>query len=63
MAITQDDTLLTQELIERHTAAGYWTDTTLADVFRHDAWSAPSPPTLSVPAGLSRRPSSLQGPA
>ncbi|WP_194894507.1 class I adenylate-forming enzyme family protein [Catenulispora pinisilvae] len=41
MAITQDDTLLTQELIERYSSAGYWTDTTPADVFRRNARDAP----------------------
>ncbi|WP_194922750.1 class I adenylate-forming enzyme family protein [Catenulispora pinisilvae] len=41
MAITQDDTLLTQELIERYSSAGYWTDTTPADVFRRNAREAP----------------------
>src|SRR4051794_790305 len=37
MAITREDTLLTPELIEKYTAAGYWTDTTLADLLRHNA--------------------------
>jgi acyl-CoA synthetase (AMP-forming)/AMP-acid ligase II len=41
MAITRDDTLLTPELIERYTAAGYWTDTTLTDVFRRNAREVP----------------------
>jgi acyl-CoA synthetase (AMP-forming)/AMP-acid ligase II len=41
MAITRDDTLLTRELIDRYTAAGYWTDTTLADVFRRNARDLP----------------------
>ena len=41
MAITQDDTLLTQELIETYTSAGYWTDTTPADVFRRNAREVP----------------------
>jgi acyl-CoA synthetase (AMP-forming)/AMP-acid ligase II len=41
MAITRDDTLLTPELIERYTAAGYWTDTTLADAFRRNAREFP----------------------
>ena len=30
MAITREDTLLTPELIEEYTAAGYWSDTTAA---------------------------------
>jgi acyl-CoA synthetase (AMP-forming)/AMP-acid ligase II len=37
MAISREDTILTPELIEKYTAAGYWTDTTLADVFRLNA--------------------------
>src|ERR1700733_14863636 len=37
MAITREDTLLTPELIEEYTAAGYWSDETLADVFRRNA--------------------------
>ncbi|MDH6574189.1 acyl-CoA synthetase (AMP-forming)/AMP-acid ligase II [Streptomyces sp. SAI-117] len=41
MAITQEDTLLTPELIERYTSAGYWSDTTLADVFRRNAQEFP----------------------
>ncbi|MFI5953726.1 class I adenylate-forming enzyme family protein [Cryptosporangium sp. NPDC051539] len=41
MAITRDDTLLTPELIEKYTAAGYWSDTTLADVFRRNARTIP----------------------
>ncbi|MFG1925279.1 class I adenylate-forming enzyme family protein [Cryptosporangium sp. NPDC048952] len=41
MAITRDDTLLTPELIERYTAAGYWSDATLADVFRRNAQEFP----------------------
>ncbi|MTD52909.1 class I adenylate-forming enzyme family protein [Amycolatopsis pithecellobii] len=41
MAITRADTLLTPELIEKYTAAGYWTDTTLADVFRRNAREVP----------------------
>ncbi|GAB3568529.1 cyclohexanecarboxylate-CoA ligase [Amycolatopsis endophytica] len=41
MAITRADTLLTPELIEKYTAAGYWTDTTLADMFRRNARELP----------------------
>jgi acyl-CoA synthetase (AMP-forming)/AMP-acid ligase II len=41
VAITRADTLLTPELIETYTAAGYWTDTTLADVFRRNARETP----------------------
>ena len=37
MAITREDALLTPELIEEYTAAGYWSDETLADVFRRNA--------------------------
>ena len=37
MAITREDTLLTPELIEEYTAAGYWSETTLADLFRRNA--------------------------
>ena len=37
MAITRQDALLTPELIEEYTAAGYWSDETLADVFRRNA--------------------------
>ncbi|MDQ0780001.1 acyl-CoA synthetase (AMP-forming)/AMP-acid ligase II [Streptomyces aurantiacus] len=37
MAITQEDTLLTPELIEEYTAAGYWSEETLADAFRRNA--------------------------
>ena len=41
MAITRQDTLLTPELIEEYTAAGYWSDETLADVFRRNARDFP----------------------
>jgi non-ribosomal peptide synthetase component E (peptide arylation enzyme) len=41
MAITREDTLLTPELIEEYTAAGYWSDETLADVFRRNALDFP----------------------
>jgi acyl-CoA synthetase (AMP-forming)/AMP-acid ligase II len=41
MAITRQDTLLTPELIEEYTAAGYWSDETLADVFRRNALASP----------------------
>lgn len=41
MAITREDTLLTPELIEEYTAAGYWSDETLADVFRRNAADFP----------------------
>ena len=41
MAITRGDTLLTPEMIERYTAAGYWADLTLADVFRRNAEGSP----------------------
>lgn len=41
MAITREDALLTPELIEEYTAAGYWSDETLADVFRRNAWVFP----------------------
>lgn len=41
MTITREDTLLTPELIERYTAAGFWTDATLADVFRRNAGENP----------------------
>ncbi|PRY41632.1 class I adenylate-forming enzyme family protein [Umezawaea tangerina] len=37
MAVTREDTLLTPELIEQYTAAGYWSETTLADLFRRNA--------------------------
>lgn len=37
----RDDTRLTPELIERHAAAGYWSDTTLADVLRRNARERP----------------------
>lgn len=37
MTITRDDTRLTPALIDKYTAAGYWSDTTLADVFRRNA--------------------------
>ena len=66
MAITREDTLLTPELIEEYTAAGYWSDETLADVFRRDSLSegnvvqgpalvdAPDT-TIWVPAGRDAR--------
>src|SRR3954470_17485197 len=41
MAITREDTLLTPELIEDYTAAGYWSETTLADLFRRNAQECP----------------------
>ncbi len=41
MAITRQDTLLTPELIEEYAAAGYWSDETLADVFRRNALDFP----------------------
>lgn len=41
MAITRNDTILTPELIEKYTAAGYWTDQTLADVFHRNAREIP----------------------
>lgn len=41
MAITRGDTLLTPETIEEYTAAGYWTDRTLADVLRRNAEELP----------------------
>jgi non-ribosomal peptide synthetase component E (peptide arylation enzyme) len=41
MVITREDTLLTPELIEEYTAAGYWSDETLADVFRRNALELP----------------------
>jgi acyl-CoA synthetase (AMP-forming)/AMP-acid ligase II len=41
MTITRNDTLLTPELIEKYTSAGYWTHRTLADVFRQNAEEAP----------------------
>ena len=41
MAITREDTLLTPELIEEYTVAGYWEDSTLADVFRRNAQDFP----------------------
>ncbi len=41
MAITRDDTLLTAAMIEEYTAAGYWTDVTLADVLRRNAHEMP----------------------
>ena len=41
MTIDRDDTLLTPELIEKYTAAGYWSDITLADVFRRNARAFP----------------------
>ena len=37
MVIAREDTLLTPELIEEYTAAGYWSKTTLADLFRRNA--------------------------
>jgi acyl-CoA synthetase (AMP-forming)/AMP-acid ligase II len=37
MAVTREDTRLTPELIEEYTAAGYWSETTLADLFRRNA--------------------------
>lgn len=41
MAITREDTILTPELIEKYTAAGYWSDRTLADVFHQNAIEIP----------------------
>lgn len=41
MAITRNDTILTSELIEKYTAAGYWTERTLADVFQQNASEIP----------------------
>ncbi len=41
MPITREDTLLTPELIAEYTAAGYWEDSTLADVFRRNAQDLP----------------------
>ncbi|KRB82356.1 hypothetical protein ASE00_09805 [Sphingomonas sp. Root710] len=41
MAITRNDTILTPEVIETYTEAGYWTDTTLADIFRRNAHETP----------------------
>src|SRR4051812_19733746 len=41
MAITRDDTILTPEIIDRYTAAGFWTATTLADLFRRNAREIP----------------------
>ena len=41
MAITRADTRLTPELIEKYTAAGYWTERTLADVFHQNAREIP----------------------
>jgi acyl-CoA synthetase (AMP-forming)/AMP-acid ligase II len=41
MPVTRDDTLLTPELIERYTAAGYWSDETLVDAFRQNAEERP----------------------
>jgi acyl-CoA synthetase (AMP-forming)/AMP-acid ligase II len=41
MAITREDTLLTPELVQEYTAAGYWTDETLADVFRRNGRDFP----------------------
>lgn len=41
MAITQEDTLLTPELIEEYTAAGCWSEETLADAFRRNAAQFP----------------------
>ena len=37
MAVTREDTRLTPELVEEYTAAGYWSETTLADLFRRNA--------------------------
>src|SRR3569833_2931730 len=42
MAITRGDTLLTPELIEEYTAAGYWSEETLADAFRRNADQFPN---------------------
>jgi non-ribosomal peptide synthetase component E (peptide arylation enzyme) len=42
MAITREDTLLTPELIEEYTAAGYWSEETLADAFRRNADQVPN---------------------
>ncbi|PJG46389.1 hypothetical protein CAF53_19610 [Sphingobium sp. LB126] len=41
MTITRNDTILTPELIEKYTAAGYWTDRILADVFQQNAREIP----------------------
>ncbi|ATE64739.1 class I adenylate-forming enzyme family protein [Rhizorhabdus dicambivorans] len=41
MAITRNDTILTPEMIEKYTAAGYWTERTLADVFDQNAKEIP----------------------
>jgi acyl-CoA synthetase (AMP-forming)/AMP-acid ligase II len=41
MPITRSDTILTPELIEKYTAAGYWTERTLADVFQQNAREIP----------------------
>jgi non-ribosomal peptide synthetase component E (peptide arylation enzyme) len=41
MPITRNDTILTSELIEKYTAAGYWTTRTLADVFHQNAQEIP----------------------
>lgn len=41
MAITRNDTILTPALIEKYTAAGFWTDKTLADVFHRNAREIP----------------------